>query len=198
MTPMAGGRRGCHVSCRHRHPPGGTNDPGAAGAWVWVRQRVPGSARAGPAHETTRDQPTYMNAPYASLSIHDNAKVKIAPVHSDCECSFWLRSLMGSAGWRLDRLHALWVLRSARAWSTTVLPVLPSLHDRLSNRWYFSLKSLCGLLLRGWPSVTRPRPPSCNPSRSAGHGQAAPRRFEHSCWPARPPRHSCCAAAPLR
>lgn len=140
----------------------------------------------------------YMNAPYASLSIHDNAKVKIAPVHSDCECSFWLRSLMGSAGWRLDRLHALWVLRSARAWSTTVLPVLPSLHDRLSNRWYFSLKSLCGLLLRGWPSVTRPRPPSCNPSRSAGHGQAAPRRFEHSCWPARPPRHSCCAAAPLR
>jgi hypothetical protein len=40
----------------------------------------------------------YMNAPYASLSIRDNAKVKIAPVHSDCECSFWLRSLMGSAG----------------------------------------------------------------------------------------------------
>jgi len=40
----------------------------------------------------------YMNAPYASLSIRDDAKVKIAPVHSDCECSFWLRSLMGSAG----------------------------------------------------------------------------------------------------
>jgi len=41
---------------------------------------------------------TYMNAPYASLSIRDDAKVKIAPVHSDCKCSFWLRSLMGSAG----------------------------------------------------------------------------------------------------
>jgi ferredoxin-NADP reductase len=40
----------------------------------------------------------YMNAPYASLSIRDDAKVKIAPVHSDCECSFWLRSLMGFAG----------------------------------------------------------------------------------------------------
>ena len=40
----------------------------------------------------------YMNAPYASLSIRDDAKVKIAPVHSDFECSFWLRSLMGSAG----------------------------------------------------------------------------------------------------
>ena len=48
-----------------------------------------------------------MNAPYASLSIHDNAKVKIAPVHSDCACSFWLRSLMGFAGQRLNRLHAL-------------------------------------------------------------------------------------------
>ncbi|CAN5150113.1 hypothetical protein BH10PSE16_BH10PSE16_43650 [soil metagenome] len=29
----------------------------------------------------------YMNAPYASLSIHDDTKVKIAPVHSDSECS---------------------------------------------------------------------------------------------------------------
>lgn len=48
-----------------------------------------------------------MNAPYASLSIRDGAKVKIAPVHSDFECSFWLRSLMGSAGQRLNRLHAL-------------------------------------------------------------------------------------------
>ena len=95
-----------------------------------------------------------MNAPYASLSIHDNAKVKIAPVHSDCECSFWLRSLMGFAGQRLNRIHALWVPRAARALSTTVLPVLPSLHDRLSNRWYFSLQSLYGLLL-GRPSVTR-------------------------------------------
>jgi hypothetical protein len=41
---------------------------------------------------------TYMNAPYASLSIHDSLKVKIAPVHWDFECSFWLRSLMGFAG----------------------------------------------------------------------------------------------------
>ena len=44
------------------------------------------------------DGRAYMNAPYASLSIRDDAKVKIAPVNSDCECSFWLRSLMGSAG----------------------------------------------------------------------------------------------------
>lgn len=46
----------------------------------------------------TAPESPYMNAPYASLSIRDDAKVKIAPVHSDCECSVWLRSLMGSAG----------------------------------------------------------------------------------------------------
>jgi hypothetical protein len=28
-----------------------------------------------------------LHAPYASLSIHDDAKVKIAPVHSDSDCS---------------------------------------------------------------------------------------------------------------
>jgi hypothetical protein len=44
-------------------------------------------------------------------------------------------SLMGSAGRRLDRLHALWVPRPARDVPTTVLPVMPSLRDRLSNRW---------------------------------------------------------------
>jgi hypothetical protein len=50
-----------------------------------------------------------MNAPFARLSIRDEKKVKIAPVHSDCECSFWLLSLMGSAGRRLNRLLALCV-----------------------------------------------------------------------------------------
>ncbi|XDA04901.1 hypothetical protein LPA45_33540 (plasmid) [Cupriavidus sp. Agwp_2] len=42
-------------------------------------------------------------------------------------------SLMGFAGRRLDRLHALLVPRPARAVPTTVLPVLPSLRDCLSN-----------------------------------------------------------------
>lgn len=88
-----------------------------------------------------------MNAPYARLSIHNDAKVKIAPVHLDCECSFWLRSLMGFAGRHLYRFSALCVLRPKRALPTTVLPVLPSLHDRLSNRWYFSLTSFCLSLL---------------------------------------------------
>ena len=44
---------------------------------------------------------------FAKLSIHDGSKVKIAPVHSDFRCGFWPLSLMGFAGWRLDRLHAL-------------------------------------------------------------------------------------------
>jgi hypothetical protein len=39
-----------------------------------------------------------MDAPYASLSIHDRLKVKIAAVHSDCRCILWLPSLMGHAG----------------------------------------------------------------------------------------------------
>jgi hypothetical protein len=36
-----------------------------------------------------------MDAPFARLSFRGGSKVKIAPVHSDFDCSFWLRSLMG-------------------------------------------------------------------------------------------------------
>jgi len=43
-----------------------------------------------------------MNAPYAKLSIRTGSKVKIAPVHSDSQCDFWSRSLMGFAGWILN------------------------------------------------------------------------------------------------
>ena len=60
-------------------------DPIADKEWLWLT-------------DACCDPLTYMNAPSASLSIRDDAKVKIAPVHSDCKCSFWLRSLMGSAG----------------------------------------------------------------------------------------------------
>ena len=35
---------------------------------------------------------------YAKLSIHDDSKVKIAPVHSDFLCDFGPLSLMGFAG----------------------------------------------------------------------------------------------------
>ena len=35
---------------------------------------------------------------YAKLSIHDDSKVKIAPVHSDFLCDFGSLSLMGFAG----------------------------------------------------------------------------------------------------
>jgi hypothetical protein len=73
--------------------------------------------------------------PFAKLSTHGDEVGKIAPVHSDFRCETSSLSLMGSAGRRLDRLHALAVLRLARAMPTTVLPVLPSLRDRLSNRW---------------------------------------------------------------
>ena len=61
-----------------------------------------------------------MDAPYAKRSIHDDSKVKIAPVHSDFDCSFWPLSLMGFAGRRLDRLIALWVPGLLRAVPTTV------------------------------------------------------------------------------
>jgi len=42
---------------------------------------------------------------------------------------------MECAGWLLIRFGALEVLRTLWALPTTVLPVLPSLRDRLSNRW---------------------------------------------------------------
>jgi hypothetical protein len=58
--------------------------------------------------------------PFVKLSIHDGGKERIAPVHPDFGCGFWPLSLMGFAGWRLDRLHALWVPRLARALPTTV------------------------------------------------------------------------------
>ena len=44
-------------------------------------------------------------------------------------------SLMECAGWLLIRYRALEVLRSFWALPTTVLPFVPSLRDRLSNRW---------------------------------------------------------------
>ena len=44
-------------------------------------------------------------------------------------------SLMECAGWLLIRLRALEVLRTFWASPTTVLPFMPSLRDRLSNRW---------------------------------------------------------------
>lgn len=62
-----------------------------------------------------------MDAPrFAKLSVRDDAKVEIAPVHPDFSCETHSLSLMGSAGRRLDRLHALWVPRPARAVPTTV------------------------------------------------------------------------------
>src|SRR6218665_2590360 len=50
---------GAAMSCRHRHPPGGANDPGAAGAWVWVRQR---GAWVGPRRAGARDNERSTNA----------------------------------------------------------------------------------------------------------------------------------------
>ena len=44
-------------------------------------------------------------------------------------------SLMECAGRLLIRFRALEVLRPLRALPTTVLPFMPSLRDRLSNRW---------------------------------------------------------------
>ena len=88
-----------------------------------------------------------MNAPYAKPSIRSGLKVKIAPVHPDSWCDFWSRPLMGFADWHLNRYLALWVLQSYRALPTTVLPVLPSLHDCLSNRWFSSPFFVVAVLL---------------------------------------------------
>ena len=44
-------------------------------------------------------------------------------------------SLMEFAGRLLNRFHALEVLRPLWVLPTTVLPFMPSLRDRLSNRW---------------------------------------------------------------
>lgn len=57
---------------------------------------------------------------FAKHSVRDDPKVKIAPVHPDFRCETRSLSLMGSAGQRLDRLHALWVPRPPRAVPTTV------------------------------------------------------------------------------
>ena len=40
---------------------------------------------------------------FAKLSVHDGLKVKIAPVHPDFACGSWPLSLMGFAGWLLNR-----------------------------------------------------------------------------------------------
>jgi len=57
---------------------------------------------------------------FAKLSVRCGTKEKIAPVHPDFWCEANSLSLMGSAGRRPDRLHALEVLRPARAEPTTV------------------------------------------------------------------------------
>lgn len=58
-------------------------------------------------------------------------KVKIASLHPVFCCETCSLSLTGSAGQRLNRLHALEVHRPARVVPTTVLPVLPILSDCL-------------------------------------------------------------------
>ena len=59
------------------------------------------------AEPVTQIERQYMNAPYAKPSIRFDSKVKIAPVHSDSWCDFGSRSLMGFAGWILNRSVAL-------------------------------------------------------------------------------------------
>src|SRR5690348_14928803 len=54
------------------------------------------------------------------LSFDNGRTDSIAPVHSELLCELGPLSLMGLAGRRLDRLHALWVPRPARALPTTV------------------------------------------------------------------------------
>lgn len=44
---------------------------------------------------------------FAKLSFRNGLKVKIAPVHPDFHYETCSLSLMGSAGQRLNRLHAL-------------------------------------------------------------------------------------------
>jgi len=65
-------------------------------------------------------KPVHGRPRFAKPSIHDDAKVKIAPVHSDCMCGAVPLSLMGCAGWLLDRSIALSVQRFFRALPTTV------------------------------------------------------------------------------
>ena len=57
---------------------------------------------------------------FAKLSTCCGTKEKIAPVHPDFMRETNSLSLMGSAGRRLVRLHALWVPRLARTLPTTV------------------------------------------------------------------------------
>jgi hypothetical protein len=76
-----------------------------------------------PHHPHTHTNSVHGRPLFAKLSIDDDAKVKIAPVHSDFICGFLPLSLMGYAGWRLNRSIALLVLRNFRALPTTVQPV---------------------------------------------------------------------------
>ena len=71
---------------------------------------------------------------FAKLSVRDGSKGRLHPYIRTFGAALPL-SLMGFAGWLLNRFRALEVLRSFWALPTTVLPVLPSLRDRLSNRW---------------------------------------------------------------
>ena len=74
---------------------------------------------------------------FAKLSVHDGWKGRLHP-YIRTFVRLQPLSLMGFAGWLLNRFVALEVLRSFWASPTTVLPVLPSLRDRLSNRWVIS------------------------------------------------------------
>ncbi len=70
---------------------------------------------------------------FAKLSVDEGMKARIAPVHPDFGAARWPLSLMGFAGRGPERKRALEVLRPKRALPTTVLPVMPSRRDCLSN-----------------------------------------------------------------
>ncbi len=101
--------------------------------------------------------------------------------------------------YHLNALKVPWLLR---AYPTTVLPVLPSLHDCLCNLWKRSFllraalksrQSFCGSysagrIMRRW--VVPPR----NLAGTCSLLPTAPKRCARSCLPARLPPHSCRAA----
>jgi len=70
---------------------------------------------------------------FAKLSVGEGIEAKIAPVHPDFGAADWPLSLMGFAGRGPERKRALGVLRPKRALPATVLPVMPSRRDCLSN-----------------------------------------------------------------
>ena len=71
----------------------------------------------------------------AKQSSRDSVEGRTAPVHPDFGCGR-LPVVPDGLCWPTpQRLKALRVRRQIRAWSTKVLPTLPSLLDCLSNRW---------------------------------------------------------------